>query len=82
MLFHPDGCVIANIRTQTFRVIFARKCEHTKIVGVAMDVTAESLESARNYAEKWINLPQMSVYRVYAIDPATAIGPNLTGIEG
>lgn len=74
-LFHADGCVIANIRTRPFRVILARNCGHTKIVGAAIDITAESAEDAASYVMRWLKLPQTHIHRVYEIDPATAIGP-------
>jgi hypothetical protein len=74
-LFHTDGCIIANVRTRPFRVILARDCEHTKIIGAAIDITAESAEDAISYVTRWLKLPQTKVHRAYEIDPATVIGP-------
>jgi hypothetical protein len=75
-MFAEDGCVKPNIPTRPYRVILAPKCEHTHILGAAIDVRGTSAEEAKSYVEKWLNIPQNHVHRVYEITPDSVIGPK------
>jgi hypothetical protein len=55
---HSDGCIIAD-PTQRYRAIFAPKCPHTKIRSAVIEFDSPGKDLAVEYAEQWINLPQM-----------------------
>lgn len=76
---YGDGCIVPNIRTTTYLVRFAPKCEHTKMAGAIVAVNAESADDAMSYAARWIQLAQLTPVEVIpAADaarfPTTAIG--------
>lgn len=68
-LFHPDGCVRANVRVQTYMVVYRPRCDHTKVRGAIVMVDAESESSARWYAETILRIPQQTIIEVSLLAP-------------
>jgi hypothetical protein len=70
MLFHSDGCIIANIRVNHYLVYFQPVCEHTKLRGAYIAIDATDADAAMEFAATWIKLAQLkpvSVVQVTAV---------------
>jgi hypothetical protein len=53
-LFAPDGCVAPNIPTQDYRLTFTAKCEHGKVRGAQIVISAPSEADALQFAATWL----------------------------
>jgi hypothetical protein len=51
---HTDGCIKGNIPARPFRIFFAAKCPHTKVLAAEIVIRAESEQDARSFAETWL----------------------------
>ena len=63
-LFHEDGCVRANIRTQVYMVVLKPKCDHTKVRGGILMVRAESAAAVRQWVRQYLRIPQTEIEEV------------------
>ena len=67
-IFAADGCVAPNIRTRDYRLTFTATCEHGKVRGAEIVISAPSEVDALQFAATWL---QQGVMR----------NTTLTGIE-
>ena len=70
-LFHADGCVKANIRTQRFKALFAAKCGHCKVQQAEFILDAPSPEDAAQYARDHLCPPRMELVHVETLPRAS-----------
>jgi hypothetical protein len=70
---YDDGCIIPNLATKTFRVVFTPDCGHSKVKAAVIDFEAIDLESASQYVATWLKFPKMHVHRIYSINPESLI---------
>ena len=69
---YPDGCIIPNIRTYPYLLIWQPDCEHGKIRGAAIGIYAIDDADARAWAADMGRFPKCHLAEVRRISEASA----------
>lgn len=54
-----DGCIRSNVPMKPYTVIFVPQCEHARMRGAQVIVTATGPAAALDYARRWIRLARL-----------------------